>query len=126
MQLAVKPRARSGTETRQKQQRTTVRWNPCDYAELMARVERAGQSIGTYIRSCCLSAPTTGARRHASVDVAVAAKVLGAINKMGGNLHQIVRYRNFGGAPLDDEIHAALRGYDAMVAAVMAAFGQPL
>jgi hypothetical protein len=125
MQLAVKPRARSGTETRQKQQRTTVRWNLRDYAELEARAGRAGLSIGTYIRSRCLDAPTTGVRRRASVDTLAMAKLLAVVSKTGANLYQLLRHLNFGGIPEDGEIRAILKEYKAMIAAIMAALEGP-
>jgi hypothetical protein len=124
MQLAAKPHARRGTETRQKQHRTTVRWNPDDHAELMARAERAGQSVGTYIRSRCLDAPTTGTRRRPSVDLLAITRLLGQVNRIGGNLHQLVRHLNFGGVLEPGEVRAALRGYDEVVAAIMAALGR--
>ena len=119
-------RARRGTETRQMHHRTTERWSNEDYARLLADAERAGVTLGTYIRSRVLATPTTQPRRRASVDVLALAKALALVNKMGGNLHQLVKHLNFGAIPEVEEVRAALRGYEAMVAAIMTALGMDL
>jgi hypothetical protein len=116
-------RNRRGSEVRQKQHRTSTRWNDTDYAALLANVERAGVTMGTYIRSSALGSPTTSARRRSSVELQALAKALAMVNKMGGNLHQIARHLNFGGVLEPGELRMALVGYEAMVAAIMAAMG---
>jgi hypothetical protein len=117
-------RKRRGSETRQKQYRTTVRWNEGDYTALVANAERAGQTVGTFIRAQSLARPTTRTRRAPTVDILALAKVLAAVNRMGGNLHQLVRHLNFGGMLEEGELRAALRGYEAMVTALMTALGR--
>jgi hypothetical protein len=104
--------------------RTTLRWSNEDYASLLANAEREGVTVGTFIRSRTLAAPTTRARRRGSVEVLALAKALAMVNKMGGNLHQLARYINFGGFPEPGELRAALAGYEAMVAAIMEALGR--
>lgn len=117
-------RKRSGSETRKRLPPFPLRLLPDERARIEAAADDAGLTMGSYIRSRALDAPTTQARRRPSVEVLAVARLLCAINRMGGNLHQIARYRNFGGSPVDAEIHAALRGYEAMVFAVMAALGR--
>lgn len=117
-------RSRTGTETRQMQHRTTERWSSDDYAALVAGAERQGMTLGTYIRSRVLTAPTTRACRRPTVELQALSKALALVNRMGGNLHQLVRHLNFGAIPHPDEVRAALRGYEDMVAAIMHAMGR--
>ena len=114
-------RMRRGTEARQRHRRITYRLSEGEYAEIEAAASSNGVTIGTYIRRCTLASPTTHARRRASVNLQALAKALGMVNKMGGNLHQIARHLNFHGIVYPEEFVAALRGYDMMVAALMAA-----
>jgi hypothetical protein len=119
-------RKRSGSEKRKRLPPFPLRLLPDERARIEVAADGAGLTLGSYIRSRALDAPTTQPRRRPSVDVLALAKALALVNKMGGNLHQIAKYRNFGGAPLDEEIRAALFGYETMVYAIMAALGRPL
>ncbi len=122
-----KPPRRRPAGNRAHPHRTTLRWSNEDYARLLEKATQSRLSVGGYIRSCVpLDAPTTRAQRRPSMDEVKLAPLLKAVNRMGGNLHQVARYRNFGGMPVDEEIHAALVGYDAMVAAVLEAMGRRL
>jgi hypothetical protein len=125
METPGKPgRVRSAPE-RKNPHRTTLRWSNVDYAKLLANVERSGMTVGSYIRSRVLDdIPTTGERRRGSVELVALAKALALVNKMGGNLHQLVRHLNFGGFPIPEEMCEALTGYEAMVAALMDAMGK--
>jgi len=105
------------------QHRTTLRWSAEDYARLQAEADRAGVTLGTFIRSRTLATPTTRPRRRASVDLLALTKALAQVSRVGGNLHQLVRHLNFGGIPYPDEVVAALRGFDEMVGALMHAIG---
>jgi len=104
--------------------RTTLRWSNDDYARLQAEAERAGVTLGTFIRSRTLATPTTRPRRRASVDLLALSKALAQVSRVGGNLHQLVRHLNFGGVPEEGEVNAALTGFNEMVEAVMDAIGK--
>jgi hypothetical protein len=104
--------------------RTTERWNNEDHARLLANAERAGMNVSSYIRVRALEDPTTPSRRQVTVDLLALAKALALVNRMGGNLHQIARHLNFGGYLEPGELRTALAGYEAMVAAILAAMGR--
>ena len=118
--------SRSGSEARQRQRRLTYRITEAEYAQVEAAACSAGLSLASYARQRTVEQVSTRSRRRASVDVLALAKALALVNKMGGNLHQLVRHLNFGGFPYPGEIAAALKGYDAMVAAIMNALGREL
>lgn len=119
-------RKRSGSERRKRTTPFPLRLAPEERAAIEAAADEEGLSLGGYIRAHALPgaiAPTTRTRRRPSVDVLAIARLLGAVNKIGGNLHQLVRHLNFGGYPEAGEVRAALRGYEQVVAAIMAALG---
>lgn len=117
-------RARQGSETRQKQHRVTFRLAASELAELEAAADRAGQTVGSYIRSRALAAPVTRARRRPTVEVQALTRLQGEMNKVGSNLHQLVRRVNFGETPAGDEVRAALNGYREVIAAILATLGR--
>ena len=101
-----------------------VRLHPDERAEIAAAAERAGLTLGTYIRSCVLAAPTTRACRRPSVELEAAAKLLGALNRIGGNLNQLARHANFGNVVLAHELGEIKADMRATVAFLMAATGR--
>lgn len=115
---------RSGSEARRRQRRLTYRITDAEYAQVEAAASAAGLSLASYARQRTVEQLTTRTRRRASVDVVALSKTLALINRVGGNLHQLVRFLNFGGYPDAGEVSAALRGYDQMVAAIMSALGR--
>lgn len=117
-------KSRRGTETRQKQHRVTVRLASAEHAELEAAAERSGVSVGAYVRSRVLTAPTTRARRRPSVEVEALARLQGEMNKVGSNIHQLVRRINFGETPAGDEVRSAFAGYREVIAAILGALGR--
>jgi mobilization protein NikA len=123
MEAAAKSRARRGTEVRKRCRRITYRITETEYAEVEAAASAAGLTLASYARARTVERPTTGTRRRVSVDVLALSRLLCAVNRMGGNLHQLVKHLNFGGFLEQGELRAALRGYDQMVAAIMTALG---
>jgi hypothetical protein len=121
---AAKGRARSGSEMRQKQHRVTIRLAASEQAELAAAAERAGQTVGAYIRSRVLAAPITRARRRPAVEVVALTRLQGEMNKVGSNIHQMLRRLNFGETPAGDEVRAAFAGYREVIAAILTTLGR--
>jgi hypothetical protein len=103
---------------------TGVRWNDDDYARLLANAEKAGMSVSAYIRFCALEKPVTPSRRQATVELQALAKAIGLVNKLGGNVYQLVRFMNFHGIVYPQEVVAALEGLDILIIAMMGAIGR--
>lgn len=121
--LAVSGKRRSGSGRRKRPLPLSLRVSPEERAAIEAAAERAGLTIGSYIRSCALAAPTTRARRRPPADTVALARLLGEVTRAGTNLDQLARThaRN---VPLSEEISAALAANRQAVEVIMAAMGR--
>lgn len=102
-----KPR-RSGSERRQKGRIVPFRVSATEYAELDALAERQGLSIGSYVRSRVLTAPTTRAIRRPVAEVELLRGYLNELHKIGSNINQTTRRINMGDTPLATEVQSSL------------------
>jgi hypothetical protein len=118
----LRPRKRRPNRT--SRHRTTERWNDADYAALVAGAEAAGLTVGSYIRSRVLAAPTTRARKQAPVDYTALATVLRAFTKVAVNINQIARHLNMDGIPIPEELATAGMRLDGSRMEVMKAMGR--
>jgi len=91
------PNSRSGSETRQRRFRPSMRCTPDELAQLEAAAERAGLTVGAFMRGQCLGTPGPRAVRRPPVERAALAQLLAQLGKAGGNLNQIARALNAGG-----------------------------
>ena len=107
---------RSGSETRQRSLVGRMRCTPGEHAQLEAAAERAGMTIGAFMRHQCLGTPGPRAVRRPPVERAALAQLLGHIGKASSNLNQIAKTLNSGG-----DIPA---GIPAAIAALHAAAGE--
>src|SRR3954468_7864091 len=88
-------RSRRGTEQRQKQRIINFRVTPEEDAELTASAASAGLTPGTYARMRALTAPKTRSRiRRPPVEVQALTRLQGEMNKVGSNIHQILKRVN--------------------------------
>ena len=94
------------SETRQKQERLTVRFTPAEREQLEALADRAGLTLASYLRSRSLEKPTTRAVRRPTVEVEVMTALLREMSKQGSNLNQLAKKANAGNMPLLSEIRA--------------------
>jgi hypothetical protein len=121
--LATAP-AKPRSETRQKQVRITVRLTAAEYAELEEAAGRDGISIGSFVRARALTAPTTRASRRPSVDLQALARLQAEMNRVGSNIHQLLKHIRFGGTPAGDEVVDAFKGYREVIAASLETLGR--
>ena len=124
---AVKPLShrpkKSGSATRQKQNVVTFRVTAEERRELETAALTAGLTTGSYIRQTLLKTVRTGKRRRPLADAAALPRLLGELNRIGGNINQITRRVNFGETPLAGEFRQALAGHVEIIAAIRAALG---
>src|SRR5215469_27025 len=89
----------SSSETRRKQRIVNFRATAEEYEEVEKAAKNAGLTIGSYIRRTMLTAPKTRMQRRVRADVAVLAKLIAELNRIGGNINQIARAFNCGASP---------------------------
>jgi len=124
-QRAPKTRKRSGSERRRKYANLTIRLLPEERAKIEVEADRAGLSLGAYVRVRLSVKSDIRAVRRAPVDAAALARILAQLGRVGGNLHQLIRHLNMGNhAALAEarEVLAELRG---VAAEIMGAMGRP-
>ena len=115
---------KSGSEKRHRAGIIGVRVSISERAELEEAAERAGLTLGSYVRDRVLSAPKTRAVRRPPIEKKLLAQLLGQLGKVGGNIHQIVKYMNFGNGVMHDELSTALTSFEEAAAAIMEALGR--
>jgi hypothetical protein len=121
--LPLSHRRRSGSETRQKERRISLRVTGDEYAKVETAAKSAGLTLASYARLSIVDAPRTRTRRRPLVDVAALSKLLGELNRIGGNIHQILRRVNFGETPIAQEFHEALQGHREIISEIRRAMG---
>src|ERR1019366_5851732 len=72
---------RRASEKRKRGRSVSFRTDAAEYAELVAAAEARGQTLGTFIRSRVLAAPTTGARRRVSVELHAVGRLLAEVSR---------------------------------------------
>ncbi len=96
------------SEQRQKGRIVPFRVSDDEHAELTRLADRAGLSVGSYVRSRSLEKPTTRAIRRPVVEVEVLKGLLGQVGKIGSNLNQLAKGVNQGATPLAADIQTTL------------------
>jgi uncharacterized protein (DUF1778 family) len=117
-------RRRSGSEKRARGGLISFRVAPQERAALDEAAARAGLSLGSYIRTVVIAAPRTRSTRRPSVEVQAVTRLQAEMNRVGGNIHQILRRVNFGETPVAAEFREALTGYREVIAAILAVLGR--
>lgn len=106
------------SEIRQKGRVVPFRVSDSEYAELTQLADRAGLTLGSYIRSRSLERPTTRARRRPPAEVQVLTGYLGQLGKLASNANQLARRVNMGETPLAEEIISTLSACRALAVKV--------
>ena len=84
---------RSGSETRKRSLRLSVRFNDQEASAVRQTAQATGQSVGSLIRQAALNAAPT---RAPALDRQLAAKLLGQLGKIGSNLNQLAKEAHLG------------------------------
>ncbi len=116
---SAKPKRR-GTETRQKELRVSIRVTADEYAEIAQAADREGQTLASYARKRLLAAPTDRKHRRPTLEIQSITRLQGEMNRVGSNIHQLLKHIRFGGTPASDEVVAAFAGYREVIAAILA------
>lgn len=96
-----------GSENRKKAGMIGFRVDETERAEIEAAADRAGLTVGSYVRDTILSKVLTKPTRRPSLDRVLLSQLLGQLGKLGGNLNQMAKRLNAGGGVGADRVTAA-------------------
>jgi hypothetical protein len=113
---------RSGSEVRKRAPIIGFRASDEERAVIEAAAQRAGLTVGSYVRSRALSTPTTRAVRRPPVETAQLAQLLGILGVAGGALQDIAKQH--APAAVSAELSAALKDFREAAAAILQALGK--
>lgn len=118
----------SGSETRQRQGRITIRLSETEFDRLKEESDRAGLSLSSYVRLALLQAKPARRARRPPFEKALLSRILGELGKIGSNINQIARGLNSGtlrmGLTFEDDVQRALGGLIEMRSAVLRGLGR--
>jgi hypothetical protein len=116
---------RHGTENRQRQKRTTLRWEVAEFNKVAARADKAGMTFGAFMRALGLEGdPGARSQRIPPVDKTILLQFQGQLGRLNNNANQIARGINedeFYDLP---ELRLMLRDYVTMRDAIFTALGK--
>jgi hypothetical protein len=86
-----KPPAKTnhGSEKRQRNKITPIRWAADEFNKVAAKADKAGLSLGAFVRAVSLGDAGPRARRSRPINDQILIKVIGLHGKYGNNLNQI-------------------------------------
>ena len=113
-----------GSETRQKELRVSIRGNADEYAEIAQAADREGLSLASYARKRLLAILIERKHRRPTVEIQAITRLQGEMNRVGSNIHQLLKPVRFGGTPAGDEVIAACAGYREVIAGILATLGR--
>lgn len=89
-----------------------------------ASAQRAGLTLGSYVRSRALAKPTTRAVRRPSVETAQLAQLLGMLGALSGSVQALVRKHGGSDVVTSEELKESLMAFREAVAAILLAMGK--
>jgi hypothetical protein len=117
-------KSRSGSETRKRGPKINFRVNDNELSRIQASADRAGLTVGSYVRSRSLDEPTTRAVRRPPVATAQLAQLLGLLGAAGGDLKRLAALTAAGEAKHDREIDAVMAVFREAATAILQALGK--
>ena len=101
------PKKHHGTETRQRNKITPIRWAADEFNAVAAKADKSGLTFGAFIRALGLGDAGPRARRSRPLNNQILVKVIGLHGKYGSNLNQIAYKLN---ANAQDALASDFRG----------------
>src|SRR5271157_1673827 len=83
------PKSKHGSERRQRNKITPIRWASDEFNKVAAKADKAGMAFGAFIRALSLGEAGPRARRSRPINDQILVKVIGLHGKYGSNLNQI-------------------------------------
>jgi hypothetical protein len=115
---------RHGSNKRQRQKITPVRWTMDQFNEVSARAAQAGLSFGAFMRALALQDPGPRSQRVPPVEKELLLRVLGQFGRLNNNVNQIAHNGN-AGDPVDlPELRLVMKDYAPLRDAAFEALGK--
>lgn len=114
----------SGSETRKRAPIIGFRATDAERAQIEASAQRAGLTVGSYVRSRALAKPTTRAVRRPPVETAQLAQLLGQLGAVSGMLQALVQKHGGGDAVIAVDVQKAIVMFREAVLAILQALGK--
>ena len=110
----------SGSEPEARlRQRPITFWVPeAEAEELIAAAELAGRSLGSYIRAQLFTAPAAPPPKPPAVDPLLLTRLQRDLERVAMDIHELLRWVEFGYSPLAEEFRAAFAEYRKVTAAI--------
>jgi hypothetical protein len=103
-----------------------IRCTPEQLLDWTERGQRAGMTVGAFARTVLDGSPGPRAMRRVPADRQELARIMGALGRIGGNVHMIVKGLNFRQwVPEADELKGIRQELATMRAALLAAIKRP-
>jgi len=115
----------SGSELRRRTATFTVRVTPEERDAIDALAMQKGLTVGAFLRAAALGDKGPRAKTRIPVDEELLRRLLGQTGKIGGNLNQIAKQLNKGGAVATPDVLAAVAEYRQLRQAILAALRTP-
>lgn len=101
------PKHRHGSENRQRNKVTPIRWTADEFNIVASKANEAGLTLGAFLRTLGLGDAGPRARRSLPVNDQLLIKAIGLLGKYGSNLNQIAYKLN---ANQKDALEADFKG----------------
>jgi len=115
---------RSGSEKRKRGPIIGFRATEEERAKIEGAADRAGLTVGSYVRSRSLKTPTTRAVRRPPLATAQLAQLLGLIGAVGGDLQRIAVGTQGGEMIPPAEIQASITAFREAASAILKTLGK--
>jgi|GEM_PF-3677335 len=114
----------SGSETRKRAPIIGFRATDAERKEIQASAQRAGLSVGAYVRSRALKKHETRAVRRPPVEAAQLAKLLGMLGAAGGALQLLAKKHGAGDETTSAEFNEAMAAFREAAEVIIHALGK--
>ncbi len=115
---------RSGSETRKRAPIIGFRATDEERNHIQAAAERAGLTVGSYVRSRALAKPTTRAVRRPPIETTQLSQLLGLLGEAGGAIRKITLDDTRAEATANAELVVALALFQEAARSIIAALGK--
>lgn len=115
---------RSGSEKRKRPPIIGFRATDGERAEIETAAQRAGLTVGSYVRSRALDKPTTRAVRRPPVETKQLAQLLGMLGTVGGTIQAIIQKHGGAEGLNAEEIRETLAAFRETATSILEALGK--